>query len=145
MSKTSEILTIAAAGTIHAAATTVNGTGVVFKQAWNKALVILDVTAAATASGDTLDIYIDTSPDGGVTWINVGHFTQVLGNGGAKKFVMALGADNPGATAVTDVTSSAAAGATRQYGICDRLRYRSIVASADTPSFTFGIKAFLKD
>lgn len=145
MSKTSEILTLAAAGTIHAAATTVNGTAAVFKQAWNKALIVLDVTAAATGSGDTLDVYIDTSPDGGVTWINVGHFTQVLGNGGAKKFVMALGADNPGASAVTAVTSDAAAGVTRQYGICDRLRYRSIVASATSPSFTFGIKAFLKD
>ena len=144
MAQVSEILTIAAAGTIHAAATTVTGTGVVFKQAWKTALVVLSVTAAATAVGDTFDVYIDTSPDGGTTWLNVGHFTQVLGNGGAKTFTMALSADNPGTSSVTNVTSDCAAGVTRQFGICDRLRYRSVVASASAPSFTFGIKAFLK-
>lgn len=144
MAKTSQIITLATAGTIHAAATTVTGTAVVFREAWKEATVILNVTAAATGAGDTFDCYIDTSPDGGTTWVNIGHFTQVLGNGGAKKFVMALRSDNPGATAVADVTSDAAAGATRQYGINDRLRYRSIVASATAPSFTFGITAFLK-
>lgn len=144
MAARSQIITLAAAGTVHAGASTVNGTGVVFREAFREAMIVLDVTAAAAASGDTLDVYIDTSPDGGTSWINVGHFTQVLGNGGAKKFVMALRADNPGASAVTDVTSNASAGVTRQYGITDRLRYRSIVASASAPSFTFGITAFLK-
>lgn len=142
MAQISEILALAAAGTIHNTASTVNGSGVTFKQAWREAMVVLDVTAASAAGSDTLDVYIDTSPDGGTTWINVGHFTQVLGNGGTKKFVMSLRADNPGATAVVDVTSNAAAGATRQFGICDRLRYRSTVAG--TGSFTFGVKAFMK-
>lgn len=137
-----QIITLAAAGTVHAAATTVTGTGVVFREAYREAMVTLTVSAAATGAGDTLDVFIDTSVDGGTTWLNVGHFTQVLGNGGAKTFVMSLRADNPGASAVADVTSNAAAGATRQFGIGDRLRYRSTVANSG--NFTFGIQAFLK-
>lgn len=141
----SEIVTLRASAA-QAAAGTVTGTGVTFRKPWTEALVMLNVTAAATDANDTLDVYVDTSPDGGTTWINVGHFTQVLGNGGAKKFVMALKNDNPGASAVTDVTSDAAAGATRQYGIADRLRYRGVVVdpTGSNVSFTYAVTAFLK-
>jgi hypothetical protein len=117
--------------------------GVKFRDTNKEALVLLDVTVPATGAGDTLDVYIDTSPDGGTTWVNVGHFTQVLGNGGAKKFTMALNPNNAGATAIVDVTTDAVAGATRQYGICDRLRSRSVIAGG-TASFTYSVKAFLK-
>lgn len=51
------------------------------------ALFFLDVTVAATAAADTLDVYLQASPDGGTTWDDVVHFTQVLGNGGAKQFI----------------------------------------------------------
>lgn len=140
----SQILTLKSSGAQTAG--TVNGTGVTFAKAWTEAMVMLNVTAAATASNDTLDVYIDTSPDGGTTWVNVGHFTQVLGNGGAKKFVMALKNDNPGASAVIDVTSDASAGATRQYGIADRLRYRGVVVdpTGSDGSFTYAVTAFVK-
>ena len=117
-------------------------TGVKFKNVYKEAQILLNVTSAATLVGDTLDVYIDSSPDGGTTWFNVGHFTQVLGNGGAKKFVMALNPANAGTTAVIDVTSDAVAGATRQYGISDRLRSRSVVVG--TGSFTYAVTAFLK-
>jgi hypothetical protein len=109
---------------------------------YREALVMLNVLEAATAVGDTLDVYIDTSPDGGNTWINIGHFAQILGNGGAKKQVMALKSDNPGATAVADVTSDAAAGATRQFGIGDRLRYRGVCSTSGV--FTYAVTAMVK-
>src|SRR6266496_1561427 len=48
---------------------------------------LLNVTAAASAVGDTLDVYIQASSDGGTTYDDFVHFTQVLGNGGAKKFL----------------------------------------------------------
>ena len=120
--------------------------GVKLQRVFTEALITLDVTAAATEVDDTLDVYIDVSPDGGTTWLNVGHFTQVLGNGGAKKYVMALRADNPGATAVFDVTADAAAGATRQVGIADRLRARGVVVDAggSAAAFTYSVKAFFK-
>jgi hypothetical protein len=56
---------------------------------------------------------------------------------------MALNPNNAGASAVVDVTADAAAGVTRQYGICDRLRSRSVIAGG-TASFTYAVIAFLK-
>jgi hypothetical protein len=143
MSEKTKIITLRASAQQNTAET-VTGDGVKFQKKYREAMILLDVTDANTAAGDLLDVYIDTSPDGGTTWINLGRFTQVLGNGGAKKFIMALRADNPGATAEEDVTSDAAEGATRQYGICDRLRYRGITTEADTVDFTYSVKAFLK-
>lgn len=142
MSFLSQILTILASGTVQAGAGTVTGAAAVMREAWREATIVLNVTAASTLVGDTLDVYIDTSADGGTTWHNIGHFTQVLGNGGAKKVVMALRSDNPGGTAVVDATADAAVGVTRQFGICDRLRYRGV--EVGTGSFTYGITAFLK-
>jgi hypothetical protein len=105
----------------------------------------LNVSVAGTDVGDTLDVYIDTSFDGGTTYVNMGHFTQVLGNGGVKTFVMAFKADNPGATAVYDVTSNAAAGATRQIGFGGQVRYRSTVVDANSNGgFTYDLKLFFK-
>ena len=142
MSKT-QIATLRASAQV-ATATTETGSEVKMQKPFTEALVLLDVTDANTAVADTLDVYIDVSPDGGTTWINVGHFTQVLGNGGAKKYVMALRADNPGATAVFDVTSDANAGATRQIGIADRIRYRGVTVEDTGVDFTYSVTAFLK-
>lgn len=47
---------------------------------------ILDVIAAATDAGDTLDVYIQKLYDG-TNWDDFVHFTQVLGNGGAKEYI----------------------------------------------------------
>lgn len=115
-------------------------------QIFNELQAILDVTAAATDAGDTLDVYIDTSFDAGLTWVNVIHFTQVLGNGGAKQYVGVIKADNPGATAVYATSADAAAGATRQVGFGDRISYRAAGVNTSTVnnSFTFSLKAHLK-
>ena len=48
-------------------------------------IFLLNVTVAATDAGDTLDVYIQQSIDEGTTYDDFIHFTQVLGNGGAKK------------------------------------------------------------
>jgi hypothetical protein len=45
----------------------------------------LEVTAAAAAATDLLNVYIQSSIDGGTLWDDFVHFTQVLGNGGAVK------------------------------------------------------------
>ncbi len=106
----------------------------------------LDVTAAATEVDDTLDVYIDTTFDGGTKWVNIGHFTQVLGNGGAKTFALVIKNDNPGATAVFNLSTDAAAGATRQIGFGSQIRYRGVVVDAGgtAASFTYSVKAHLK-
>ena len=122
------------------------GLGYKLNQPWHELMVQLDVTAAATDVGDTLDVYVDMSIDGGTKWNNLLHFTQVLGNGGAKTFVAVIKNDNPGASAVFATTADAAAGATRQIGFGDRLRFRSTLVDAGTQnaSFTYSLKAFLK-
>ncbi len=134
----SQVLTLKTSAAETASTTQTGGS---FREVYKNALIVLDVTVAATLAGDTLNVYVDTSFDG-TTWFNVGAFTQVLGNGGAKKFAMGLTSDNAGATAVVDVTSNATAGATRQFGLGSYLRSRSVVAG--TGSFTYSVTAFLK-
>lgn len=132
-------LTVTAAGTVNAPA--VQGLG-----AFREAMLLLDVTAAAAASGDTLDVYIDTSPDGGTTWVNVVHFTQVLGNGGTKQFWAVLDPGGSPGTAVIAVGSDAASGVVRPAMFCDQLRVRYTVVDggAHGQSFTFSVKGSFK-
>ncbi len=115
----------------------------VFREAWSSGIVTLETTAIATVVGDTLDVLIDTSVDNGVTWFNIGHFAQVLGTDAIGKFILAIGQTSPGSSAVADMASDLAAGATRQWGIGDRLRARSIVAGV-SPIFSYKVTAFLK-
>jgi hypothetical protein len=50
------------------------------------AVFVLNVTAAAAGAGDTLNVYVQHSIDDGVLFDDFVSFTQVLGNGGVKKF-----------------------------------------------------------
>src|SRR4030067_2875554 len=59
------------------------GTPVTFNGERRRFVVLLDITASATESGDTLDVYVDVLI--GATWINAIHFTPQAGDGAAKK------------------------------------------------------------
>lgn len=111
---------------------------------FTEAEFILDVTAAATDATDTLDVYIDFSPDGGLSWVNAIHFTQVLGNGGAKKELAKITANTGLATptAPLNIASDAASGAVRNISLFECVRYRavSVDASTDNGSFTYSLK-----
>lgn len=122
------------------------GLGYKLQQLWREMVVILDVTAAATDATDTLDVYIDTSFDGGVSFVNIGHFTQVLGNGGAKKFIMSFKSNPITASNCVSFTADQAAAAALQIGFGDRIRARSVLVDASTQnaSFTYSIKAYMK-
>jgi len=106
---------------------------------------ILDVTAAATEVGDTLNVFIDFSPDGGSTWVNAIHFTEVLGNGGAKRELAKINANTGLATATAplNIAADAASGAVRNISLFENLRYRAVIADAgtDNASFTYSLKA----
>ncbi len=120
-----------------------NGSTVFIGGYWKRLEVVLDVTAAAHEVGDTLDVYVDISPDGGTTWINAVHFTQVLGNGGAKKFVAVLDPTNPG-TDVIDLSADCAAGKVRPAVWGTAIRERRVIADAGgdaDQSFTYSVKA----
>lgn len=121
--------------------------GYKFEKVFSEAVAILDVTAAATEAGDLLDVYLDTSFDGGSTWVNLGRFTQVTGDGGAVRYIMALKAAPIAASNVVSATADQAESAALQIGFGDRFRYRAVVTDATTTgnvSFTFSLKMHLK-
>jgi hypothetical protein len=136
----SEAFTLLASAARTATAGT-NGTAVAGFGRFRRLILLLNVTAAAKDTVDTLDVYMDGSVDN-LTWFNVAHFTQVLGDGGAKKFVAVLDASNPG-TSVFDVTADAAAGAVRPAAFALYLRARWVIVDADGDGgFTFGVTGY---
>lgn len=103
----------------------------------------LDVTAAATDSGDKLDVALQTQLDG-TNWVDVIAFTQCLGNGGAKRHIgkLASGA----ALTMFEAATGLSAGSIRDL-IGEKLRVKYITtndadATIDT-SFTFSVKVVL--
>lgn len=112
---------------------------------FNQAVAVLNVTAAATDVGDTMDVYVDTSFDGGVSFVNIGHFTQVLGNGGVKKFIMSFKANPIAASNSVSFTADQAAAAALQIGFGDRFRFRTTTVDANAnATFTYSLTLFLK-
>lgn len=100
----------------------------------------LNLTAAATDAADTLDVYVDTSMDGGTLWINIIHFTQLLGNGGAKRETMAINPrGNVGTAPTVTAADLAAAGVRHLLGGQYRVRYAQVDANANAV-FTFTVK-----
>lgn len=104
--------------------------------------MLLNVTAAATAAGDTLDVYVQASQDGGVTWDDIAHFTQVLGNGGAKKFLIRYQGEIAPTTAGPVAPQDAALSAGVAQGPHGNMwSVKWVVASASAPSFDFTVTA----
>lgn len=105
----------------------------------NGLILTLDVTAAATAVGDTLDVYVQTKLDG-VNWTDVAHFTSVLGNGGAKRYVDKIHAH--GDVALFETGAALAESAQRDLiGTAWRVRWVIVDADTDDASFTFSVTA----
>jgi len=99
----------------------------------------LDVTVSDTDAGDTLDVFIQTTIDG-TNWLDVVHFTQVIGTDTAKRFVAKIVGTL--AEAMYEVASALAAGSVRHIlGKRYRARWDLVDAGADNASFTFSITA----
>lgn len=99
----------------------------------------LNVTAAATTSGDTLDVFIQTLIDG-TSWVDIVRFTLVLGDGGTKKYVAKISAD--AAMTMFENATGLGAGAVRNL-LGDEYRVRFVVVdeTTDDASFTFSVAA----
>lgn len=98
----------------------------------------LDVTAAATDAGDTLDVKIQIlRGDAEVT--DVCYFTQVLGNGGAKQYIAKLMSQ----TAENMYEDTALTAGNIRHLLA--MHYRAVATivdvSTDDASFTFGVTA----
>ena len=133
-----ELITLKASGAITATAGT-NGTAVYVGGERVVYIFVLNVTAAATEVDDTLDVYIDWSLDD-VTYINGGHFTQCLGNGGAKAYYMIF---SPGGAGTADVDVSADQAVSTVvptvFGPYVRARWVEVDAGGAASSFTFSV------
>jgi len=133
-----EVLTLHASAALTGAVANATDTAVPIYGERLVYLFLLDVTAAAQDAGDTLDVYVDTLI--GATWINVVHFTQVLGNGGALKYFANILPENIGTTPLvsTDLAVNTSRGVV---GSEFRCRYTLVDADADA-SITWSLTGY---
>ena len=126
--------------TTASGAQTVNETAVELPHIPNGVIFVIDLTAAATAVGDTLNITIQTQI--GATWTAVYQSTQFLGNGGAKlecsDKILAAGAEGQDAAFPSTLAANAHA---NFIGHRWRVRYVQVDADAANASFTFTVTA----
>src|SRR5262249_23496717 len=122
-----------------ATAHSVNGSAVYLPRPIGGLVLELDVTAAAAASGDTLDCAVQTLIDQS-NWVDVARFTLVLGNAGAKRYYACL--TLAGGCAMFEAASSLSAGSLRHiFGDAWRCRYTITDGGAHGQSFTFSMTA----
>lgn len=113
---------------------------------FESAVFLLIVSAAATDVGDTLDVYLQSSADGGTTWNDFVHFTQVLGNGGAKTFVAGWQGRVTAETELGAPADGALAAGVLQGPVGDRWRVKWVIVdtAGANASFTFKVDASLQ-
>lgn len=137
LKKDHDVVTLLAEATTVGGVLDVDGSSVRLPGMVNAVVFALDVSAAQTDAGDTLDVKIQTKLDG-TNWIDVVHFTQLAGNGGAKRHVAKLMAD----TAQAMFASSAALGAGNiRHLLGDEWRVNYVQAETNDASYTFSVTA----
>ncbi len=135
--KVYDFVTLLASTTTAAGAVNTSGSAVRLPGMVNALVFTLDVSAAATDAVDTLDVKVQTKVDG-TNWIDVVHFTQVLGNGGAVRHVAKVVAQEAQAMFLN---AALAVGTTRNLlGDDWRVAYVQVDGDSDA-SFTFSITA----
>ena len=98
---------------------------------------VLDVTAAATDAGDTLDVEVFTRI-GTTTAREICHFTQVLGNGGALVHIDKILVN----TAVATYTYAALAAGAKKDILGSQIQCKYTIVDADADGgFTFSAYA----
>ena len=104
------------------------------------AIFQLTVSAAATDAGDTLDVYVQHTVDGGTTWDDFVHFTQVLGNGGAKKFLATWNRQVTPESELKPPADAGLAAGVLQGPVGSTWRVKWVIVDADVDgSFTFAL------
>lgn len=113
-----------------------------YRGGWREAVLALDVEPEAGAQAtDTLQVVVDVLI--GNVWVSAARFPDILGNGGAKKLLIAF-SQQPDMTGALDVTAALGADAIRQVSAGRAIR---VVATASTGSgngFVWSLDAQLK-
>lgn len=134
--KVHDVVTILAATTTAGAVASTNTAAVRLPGMVNALALVLDVTAAATAAADTLDVKVQAKIDG-TNWIDVAFFTQVLGNGGTLQHVAKITAGV--AQAMFADTALTAGNARNLLG--DEWRVNYVQVDDTDAAFTFRVTA----
>ena len=128
--------------TTQTGAGTVTGFPVRLDSASEAVEVLLNVTAAAAGATDTLNVYVQGTVDSGTTWDDIMSFTQVLGNGGVKKFLARWTpriAPEVEMAAPTDATLAAGNVQQGPHGLLWRVK--AVVVNVTAAAFTFKVSA----
>ncbi len=133
---------------VAAAAYTANAVGDIYYVGdYDNMVLILSVTASATAAGDTLDVKLDGSWNG-TNFYNMGEFTQQAGDGAAvvemMQFAKGLVVADPDALLV--ITADAGATVVRPSMCPPYLRATSEITRANgvDDAFTFSVIAYIQ-
>ncbi len=126
---------------------TVDNAPVLIIEQHKVATVILTVSGKVADVGTTLDIYLQYSPDGGTSWDDLAHFTQmtdaVLGNGKYIVFLTREVASGIADRALTD--GALAANSVRNISWCDRIRVKTVAANfAGADTVTIQVDGFFQ-
>ena len=105
----------------------------------NAVAIVLDVSAGADDIDDTLNVFIQTKLDG-TNWVDVVHFTEVLGNAAVKRFVAKLAAPIA-MTMFNNATALGAAAVRDLLGDEWRVRWVIVDPTGSDASFTFSVTA----
>lgn len=133
------VILLAPVTTTAGAKTNIASTPVSIPGTWNAMAFVLDVSAAATAVGDTLNVKVQVRLDG-TNWLDVCAFTEVLGNGGAKRHFGKINADT--AQAMFENGAVLSAGAVRNMlGESWRVLYTQVDDATQDAAFTFSVVA----
>lgn len=100
---------------------------------------VVDLTVTEDDVDDTLNLFIQTKIDG-ANWVDVVHFTEMLGNGNAKRYVAKIMAN----TAQAEFETGAALGAAairHLFGDTWRARWVIVDPTGSDAAFTFSITA----
>ena len=119
---------------------TANGSAVALKNSTRALAFLLNVSAAATDAGDTLDVKIQHSPDQGTTWDDIAHFSQVLGNGGAVKEMAFISLDASPEDELRVPSTALSAGSVMQGPVFPYIRAVGVIVDADGDGgFTYSV------
>ena len=105
---------------------------------------LLDVTGADKDAGDTLNVYIQESPDGGTTWNDFVSFAQLTGESEAANQLAIVRCEAGPETAELAATTDATlvAGSVRQGPVASLLRAKYVIADSgdEDQTFTFSLR-----
>jgi hypothetical protein len=130
---------------LAAAAVSANGNSApaVLGDVWTDVFGMINVSAVPAGGTPTLDVYIQTSPDGGTSWKDIVH-TQFTTSALKRFFQIAGGA--AGSTAILAASDAALAGETVVQGPWgDLLRVKWIFAAGgSTGAYTLAVQVVTK-